>query len=73
MIDKVHGLNLFTMGGAQGISANGNGEKNGRKNGNQSKTNGSRQRKLKCCNRKFGNYNLAGNRNCLNLSEILLD
>ena len=33
--------------GAQGILAKGNREKNGRKNGNDSKTSGSRQRKLK--------------------------
>ena len=38
-----------TERGAQGISANGNREKNGRKNENREKTSGSRQRKLKYC------------------------
>ena len=41
------------MGGSQGISANGNCEKNGRKNGNHSKTSGSRQRKLEHCQSKI--------------------
>ena len=39
--------------GAQGNSANGNCEKNGRKNENHSKTSGSRQRKLKYCQFKI--------------------
>ena len=46
-------LQLKLKGRAQGISADGNREKNGRKNGNHSKTSGSRQRKLEHCQSKI--------------------
>ena len=60
--------------GAQGISANGNREKSGRKNGNHSKTNGSRKRKLKYCQSQSRKFNLAGNGYCIyHLVEVTFE